>query len=662
MLKFFQRRLSSSVSTHNMHNNNNNTKFDIIVVGGGHAGCEAATAAYRIGARVALVTNRRDTIGVMSCNPSIGGIGKGHLVREIDALGGLMARCADAASIQCRVLNRSKGAAVHGPRVQADRQLYQAAVLAAIDAAAPRLTVVEAAADAFSFADLSRSRVSGVVLSDGVHLHADAVVLTTGTFLGGRIHLGNESWPSGRMGDAPTSELSTALREAGFDLGRLKTGTPPRLDARQINYAGLLEQRGDEPPEPLSFSNEDRPRSLDQRLCHLTHTTARTHELVSNNSHLQSFLDSTEDGRGIGPRYCPSLEAKVRRFPDRFHQIWLEPEGFNTHVVYPNGLSMSLPRDVQRDVVRSIRGLEACDLVAPGYYVEYDFLQPTNLHRTLETKLISRLYLAGQINGTTGYEEAGAQGLWAGANAALTALGCTDREFVLSRADAYVGVLVDDLTRNGADEPYRMFTSRAEYRLTLRADNADARLTEIGHRFGLCGDEQLERLRKKQTGIAELTERLRAFSLTGNEWHEAGLATNVSTTKINAFDVLGRPQISWEQVKAVVEARTENGVAELARFPRSVTEALTIESKYHAYLYRQARDIERFRENENAELPRDIDYNKIALLSTEEKEKLNRVRPATLGAASRISGITAASLVSLLKFARKLPRNATTSS
>jgi tRNA uridine 5-carboxymethylaminomethyl modification enzyme len=629
-------------------------QFDVIVVGGGHAGCEAASAAARLGARVALVTNRRDTIGVMSCNPSIGGIGKGHLVREIDALGGLMARCADAASIQCRVLNRSKGAAVHGPRVQADRQLYQAAVLASIDRAAPNLQVVEAAADAFRFADKARSRVTGVVLSDGVELLADAVVLTTGTFLGGRIHLGAESWPSGRMGDAPTSALSTALREAGFDLGRLKTGTPPRLDARQINFAGLLEQRGDEPPEPLSFANEDVPRSIDQRLCHLTHTTDRTHELVSANSHLQSFLDSTEDGRGIGPRYCPSLEAKVRRFPDRFHQIWLEPEGFNTHVVYPNGLSMSLPRDIQRDVVRSIRGLEACDLVAPGYYVEYDFLQPTNLHRTLETKLIHGLYLAGQINGTTGYEEAGAQGLWAGANAALAALK-RGEEFVLSRADAYVGVLVDDLTRNGADEPYRMFTSRAEYRLTLRADNADTRLTEIAHRIGLCDDEQLARLRRKQAGITELTERLRAFAMTSNDWREAGLLTNMSTVKLDAYDVLGRPNVKWTQLLGVIASRSAIG-DELARFPRSVTESLAIEAKYHAYLYRQARDIERFRENESAELPRDLDYSTLALLSTEEKEKLNRIRPATLGAASRISGITAASLVSLLKFARKMPR------
>jgi tRNA uridine 5-carboxymethylaminomethyl modification enzyme len=621
--------------------------FDVIVVGGGHAGSEAASAAARIGARVALVTQRRETVGVMSCNPSIGGIGKGHLVREIDALGGLMGRCADAAAIQYRLLNRSKGAAVHGPRVQADRELYRAAVLASLEAPhRGTLEIVEASVDAFLFGAPSRS-VAGVVLSDGAELRGAAVVLTTGTFLGGRIHLGRESWPSGRMGDAPTSALSSALREAGFELGRLKTGTPPRLDARQINYAGLLEQHGDEPPETMSFVNEDQPRAFAQRMCHLTYTSARTHELVDKSAHLQSFLDSTADGRGVGPRYCPSLEAKVRRFADRFHQIWLEPEGFNTHVVYPNGLSMSLPRDVQTDVVRSVRGLEACDLVAPGYYVEYDFLQPTNLFPTLETKLIERLYLAGQINGTTGYEEAAAQGLWAGANAALAALG-RDTEFGLTRADAYMGVLVDDLTRNGADEPYRMFTSRAEYRLSLRADNADARLTELGHRVGLCDDAQLARVHAKQASVAALTALLRAFSRTGNEWSAAGLPTNRSPAQINAYDLLGRPNVTWEQVERVVAAELD-----LRPFARSVRLATAIESQYSTYLARQSRDIDRFRENEDAELPRDLDYSKLALLSNEEREKLSRVRPATLGAASRISGVTASSLISLLKYARK---------
>lgn len=625
--------------------------FDVIVVGGGHAGSEAACAAARMGARVALVTQRRDTIGVMSCNPSIGGVGKGHLVREIDALGGVMGWAADRAAIQHRVLNRSKGAAVHGPRVQADRALYRAAVMSAIDALAPRLSVVEASAEAFVF-DGGERAIGGVRLGDGVELRARAVVLTTGTFLGGRIHLGTESWPSGRMGDAPTSALSAALRGAGFELGRLKTGTPPRLDARQIDYAGLVEQLGDAPPEAMSFAHEDAPEALvqAQRSCHLTHTSERTHELVRESAHLQSFLDSTADGRGVGPRYCPSLEAKVRRFPDRLHQVWLEPEGFDTHVVYPNGLSMSLPRDVQTQVVRSIRGLERCELVAPGYYVEYDFLQPTNLRATLETKLIERLYLAGQINGTTGYEEAAAQGLWAGANAALAALGRAAAEpFVLSRADAYMGVLVDDLTRNGADEPYRMFTSRAEYRLTLRADNADARLTALGHRVGLCSDAQLARAQRKQAAVAALSAHLRAFALTGAEWHAAGLpSSSVSPAKIDAYEMLSRPNVTWAALEPVVAAAID-----LAPYARSARLATATEAQYATYLDRQARDIDRFREHESAELPPDLDYSKIALLSTEEKEKLARVRPATLGAASRISGLTASSLISLLKFAKK---------
>lgn len=613
-------------------------RYQVIVIGAGHAGCEAVLAASRMGCKALMLTANVDTIGLMSCNPSIGGVGKGHLVKEIDALGGEMGKAADATAIQFRRLNTRKGPAVQATRIQADRQAYKAYMRKALEAE-KNIDIKQRAVEGFL---AEGGRVVGVKTSLGEHFLADAVVVTPGTFPNGLIHIGLTKISAGRAGEAPALGISDSFQSLGFKIGRLKTGTPPRLDGRTINWEILEPQPGDIDPKPFSFSNDRVER--EQMPCYITYTNRKTHEVIKNNLHKSPLYSGVI--KGIGPRYCPSIEDKVVKFADKErHQIFLEPEGVGTYEIYPNGISTSLPLDVQYEIVRTIEGLEEVEIIRPGYAVEYDFSDPTQLKPTLETKLVENLFFAGQINGTTGYEEAASQGIIAGINAALRVKG--EGPFVLDRSEAYIGILIDDLVTKGVDEPYRMFTSRAEHRLILREDNADLRLREKGYRIGLVGDRDFQRFVDKKGRIQEELERLentRVFPDPKTNEMLVQLGSSPLKKPHTLKEILRRPEITYRELNLIVPSSPIN---------EDISSQIEMEVKYEGYIQRQMEQVDRFKRLENVRIPENFNYNGIPGLSKEIVQKLSRIRPGSLGQASRISGITPAALSVLMVYIKR---------